>query len=646
MEKAEQWIRVKELFNAALERDADQREPFLREACGQDESLRAEVESLLAAHFEASALSEGPFFSADFDAPAPESIGPYKLIRKLGEGGMGQVWLAEQVSPLHREVALKLLRAGIFDSGLLKRFQAERQSLAMMDHPAIAKVFDAGSTPSGQPYLVMEYVPGLPITDYCDAKKLSIGERLELFIRTCEGVQHAHQKAIIHRDLKPANILVVEVDGKPSPRIIDFGLAKAATPLLDEKTALLTQAGSFLGTPGYMSPEQTGSSGQDIDTRTDVYSLGVVLYVLLTGFLPFETKKKSMQEMLHQIREEDPPRPSARISRAKDFSAFNAAARGLEPAQLVSTLQGDLDWIVMKALEKDRNRRYGTPSELAADVGHYLRHEPVLARPAGTAYRLQKYVRRHRIGVALTAFMVLLLAGFTAVSIWQSVRATRQRDRADAETAVAKAVNQFLQDDLLSQASSDSQGGAETKPDPDVKVRTLLDRASEKVGKRFANQPLAESAVRRTIGDTYHGLGLFAEAEQHVRRSYELSRDHRGVDDLETIEILEDLSGIVSDQGRRPEALNMAKTVYEVKARKLGPEDPATAVAMQNLGVFYLFERQYAQAEPLFKKALEIQTRSFGYNNIATLNTSDSLAALYLTQSKYSEADAFFTRGL
>src|SRR5262245_34109683 len=292
---AERWHKVKDIFVAALACDAAMREAYLRDACGHDESLRLEVTSLLSAYDTSDGLSVPPWTGEQGTLTLPaKTIGPYQLIRKLGEGGMGQVWLAEQTTPVRRQVALKLMRVGIYDDAVVTRFHAEQQSLAMMDHPTIAKVFDAGATPDGQPFFVMEYVQGPPITEYCDVKRLTIRERLDLFLAACDGVQHAHQKAIIHRDLKPANLLVVDVDGKPTPRIIDFGLAKAATPQPDEQ-ALLTRAGSFVGTPGYMSPEQADPGKHHVDTWTDVYSLGAILYELLTGALPFDaTRPRSL----------------------------------------------------------------------------------------------------------------------------------------------------------------------------------------------------------------------------------------------------------------------------------------------------------------------------------------------------------------
>ncbi|MGO9946892.1 MAG: protein kinase domain-containing protein [Steroidobacteraceae bacterium] len=444
------WGHVKDLLHQALALAPESRAKFLDEVCASDATLRAELDSL---------LSVGDGLSAEFlQSPPAYKFGAdgvglgvpglaegqlfeqrFRLIRKLGEGGMGQVWLAEQTAPVRRPVALKLIKAGMYDETVVHRFQAERQSLAIMDHPAIAKVFDAGITPQGQPYFVMEYVPGLPITEYCDQRKLPVRERIELLMQACDGVQHAHQKAIIHRDLKPANILVVEVDGKPVPRIIDFGLAKAVTLEAADQT-LFTRFGQFMGTPGYMSPEQVDPNIQDIDTRTDVYSLGVVLYVLLTGLQPFETKRRqrpALDEWLRQLREQEPPTPSAKLSTDLEISIETAEARNTEPKQLVSQLRGDLDWITMKALERERERRYGTPSELAADLRRYLNDEPVLARPASAGYQIRKFVRRHRFAAAFVG-MVTLLSVVASAAALIAIKQKREAQHQTAETLKAQ----------------------------------------------------------------------------------------------------------------------------------------------------------------------------------------------------------------
>jgi serine/threonine protein kinase len=347
---------------------------------------------------------------------------------------------------------------------VIARFESERQALALMDHPAIAKVFDAGSTPAGAPYFVMEYVAGVPITGYCDNHRLSTRERLELFMHVCEGVQHAHQKAIIHRDLKPSNILVTEMDGKAAPKIIDFGVAKALAQKLTAD-AMFTRVGvPLVGTPEYMSPEQASSSGEDIDTRTDVYSLGVIFYELLAGVPPLELRKIAFDEFLRRLREEDPSKPSTRI-RTQDSitSAELARRRHTEPLTLAKQIRGDLDSIALKALEKDRSRRYGSPSDLAADIRRYLRNEAVLAVPPSAAYRVRKFARRYRaVLVAIGAFVLVLIMA-AAISIWQSLRATKQRDRADEEAA-GPGGRDFLQNDLLAQASAITGSGPASNP--------------------------------------------------------------------------------------------------------------------------------------------------------------------------------------
>jgi eukaryotic-like serine/threonine-protein kinase len=573
-------------------------------------------------------------------------IGRYHLLQKIGEGGMGEVWMAEQKEPVRRRVALKLVKAGMNSREVIARFESERQALAIMDHPAIAKVLDAGTTLQGGPYFVMEYVAGIPITDYCDKHKLTTRQRLELFIHVCEGVQHAHQKAIIHRDLKPTNILVTEVDGKPVPKIIDFGVAKALTQKLTAKT-MFTRVGAMIGTPEYMSPEQALSSGEDIDTRTDVYSLGIILYELLAGAPPIELRQIAFDEFLRRLREDDAPRPSTRIRTQDPVTSTELAhRRQTEPVALVKQIRGDLDSIALKALEKERSRRYGAPSDLAADIGRYLRNEAVLAVAPSAAYRARKFARRYRGALVTLCAFVLVLMVAAGVSIWQSVIARRQRDRADAEAAIARAVNQFLQEDLLSQANPESQGGPETKPDPDVKARTLLDRAASQVGKRFARQPLVEFSIRHTIGKAYMGLGLYPEAERQFRRAYELSAAQRGADDPETLDLLMMVSESDINQDKNAEAVTAARAVFEGKARRLGPEDPQTVVAMQNLASLYFQNNQYTEAEPLLNRALELQSRRIGYDNIDTLNTSDTLASLYLGQSRYAQARALLEKGL
>jgi serine/threonine protein kinase/tetratricopeptide (TPR) repeat protein len=569
---------------------------------------------------------------------AKESIGPYRLLQRIGSGGMGEVWLAEQTQPVYRRVALKLIKAGMDTGEVVARFQSERQALALMDHPGIAKVFDAGSTLQGRPYFVMEYISGVPITEYCDQHRMTVRQRLVLFVQVCEGVQHAHQKAIIHRDLKPSNILVSEVDGKPLPRIIDFGVAKAMSHGLMAET-LFTQTGVILGTPAYMSPEQADSTGMDVDTRTDVYSLGVVLYELLVGVRPFDFHNLAFEEMLRRMREEEAPRPSTKLRMLGDQSGATAADRGSDAPTLARQLHGDLDAITLKALEKDRSRRYGSPSDLAADIGRYLDNEAVLAVPASAAYRARKFTRRYRGPLAAISACIVVLMVAAAISTRQSIRANR-------EAAVAQAVNDFLQNDLLAQASAANQSGAASKPDLHLEVRTALDRAAARIGGKFNKQPEVEGAIRDTIGQTYMELGLYQDAQKQLERALELHRRVLGTENPKTLMTMGRLGHLLQLQGKLAQAEGVLGQTVQISRRVLGPEHPGALASMYNLALIYVEEGKNTQAESLQRQTLEIQRRVLGPEHRDTLSSMNSLANIYNEQSKYAQAKDLYTQTL
>jgi serine/threonine protein kinase len=563
--------------------------------------------------------------------PESRRIGPYRLVQLIGEGGMGEVWVADQFEPVRRRVAVKVIKAGMDTKQVVARFEAERQALALMDHPAIAKVLDAGATPEGRPYFVMEYVPGVSITAHCDTHRLTTEERLTLLMQVCEGVQHAHQKAIIHRDLKPSNILVSLIDGQPQPKIIDFGIAKATGQRLTEKT-LFTELGAVIGTPEYMSPEQADLTGQDIDTRTDVYSLGAILYQLLTGELPFgsaDLRSSSYEELRRKLREVDPPRPSVRLAALGQGAEEAARARATDPGSLRRQLSGDLDAIVMKALEKERSRRYGTAADLAADLERHLRLVPVHARPATQRYKLKRYLQRHRgLVLALGAVLLALSAGLlgTLISLRSARRAREEeaRQRWLAESRL-KAATRYFESVALEVAPQVSnligateqslnltRAGAKlldelavgTGDDPQLRWRTafVLNALASLEGDQFAANTLGNYERALEHGRAARRLLDSLPADFHPRYAdaldgadltiagalVGLGRPHEALRLVEEIRSRQEASGrrplsgeyavLLSEVGRHSEALALEEVhASRVLAALAGEQDERTA---------------------------------------------------------------------
>jgi serine/threonine protein kinase/tetratricopeptide (TPR) repeat protein len=687
--------RVEAVFLAAVaQRDVANRADVLDRECGADVALRQRVEALLrvldepdsprdqrvgpttpetevtltepgdeGAPLIASELigATGDHTTAPDDTDRPalrpvtegpgNRIGPYKLREKIGEGGMGVVYLAEQEKPVRRRVALKIIKPGMDTEQVVTRFEAERQALALMDHPSIARVFDAGSTDTGRPYFVMELVKGVPITEYCDTVHLTPKDRLELFIPVCQAIQHAHQKGIIHRDVKPSNVLVTMQDGKPVPKIIDFGIAKAVEQRLTERS-LFTQHGTIMGTLEYMSPEQAEMSAMDVDTRTDVYALGVMLYELLTGSTPLERsrlRESAYAEILRRIREEDPPKPSTRLSESRERLPSVAAQRRTEPARLAKLVRGELDWIVMKAIEKDRTRRYETASGLARDIERYLAGDPVEAGPPSASYRLRKFAQKHRMALVTAGAIAGLLATAAALSTWQAVRATAAERRAAAEAqrataaestareeaAKAKAVNEFLTQDILTQAEP-----AKNSVEDNVKLLDVLDRAADKVGDRFADQPQVEAELRGTIAATYHGLGAFARAERQVRAQLEIERRLRGGESAEALGALGQLGHYRDHLGDSQAAADLLRQAADGLSRRLGPDHPDTLATRNNLAVAYFAAGRTSEAIALYEETLKLRTSKLGPDHPGTLTSRNNLATAYNAAGRTAEAIA------
>ncbi len=570
---------------------------------------------------------------------AGAEIGSYRLLQVIGEGGMGEVWLAQQERPVSRRVALKVVKAGMNSREVMARFQSERQALALMDHPAIARVFDAGSTAEGRPYFVMEYVAGVPITTYCDQHKLTTRERLELFVHVCEGVQHAHQKAIIHRDLKPSNILVTEVDGKPVPKIIDFGVAKAIAQRLTAET-MFTRIGVLIGTPQYMSPEQAGSGGLDIDTRTDVYSLGVILYELLVGAPPLEFRTlqgAAFHEMLRKVRDEDAVRPSTKLRTLGGDSNQIAERRHTDPGTLARQLSGDLDCITLKALEKDRVRRYSSPADLAADIGHYLNDEPVSATSPSTLYRLRKFARRHRTSVAAGAAVALSLIVLAIVMTVQTIRIAKERDRANHEAETARRVSDFLQG-LFQQADPYRTKGKQ------VTAQDLLDAGAKQVSTQLQGQPMIQSRLMAIMGQSYLYLEFNERARKLLQKSARISSGVLGPNSPETLSATDSMVEAGMHIVPLKESDALARQML-ARARQAFGNSVQVVPYMTRMMSVLAAEERYKDEEHLAREALAICDRTGQSGTIAATQPEIELGEALMMEDKASEAERYLRRG-
>src|SRR6185436_13288012 len=576
-----------EVFEAALALPPGQREAFLaQERSGDSELLQRVRALLLAAENGADFLTPIP---SNLSPPLPavekpgDRIGRYKLLEQIGEGGCGMVFMAEQEEPIRRKVALKVIKLGMDTRQVIARFEAERQALALMDHPNIAKVYDAGATATGRPYFVMELVRGLRITDYCNNKRIPTRKRLELFNQVCQAVQHAHQKGIIHRDLKPSNILVTVNDGEPVPKVIDFGIAKATSgERLTDKT-VFTAFHQFMGTPAYMSPEQAELTSVDIDTRSDIYTLGVLLYELLTGQTPFDASEllqAGLDEMRRTLREKEPSRPSTRLSTlSADQLTATAHLQGIEPPKLINLVRGDLDWIVLKCLEKDRARRYETASALLTDIQRHLGNEPVTARPRSRLYEFQKTVRRHKVGFAATAAVILTLFFGLGIATWSLVKERQARQRADTEAAKSAQIARVLEDMLR---------GIDPKTARERDTTLLQEVLSQTVGqvsRDLTNQPPVEAHLKNTIGNICAALGDYQNAELMARSALVLRRSDPAGRPADLAESHFDLAHHLWRQGKLGEAEKVAREGLSLATNSVGKKDPLVAKSLAQLGV-------------------------------------------------------------
>jgi eukaryotic-like serine/threonine-protein kinase len=657
----ERLAKAEALFHEARQLAPEEREAFLRQACGEDADLLREVTALLRAAGIADqwlkdtdcAAAEADLGSSTLDNISEGSgtvVGRYKLLEKIGEGGFGAVYMAEQAEPVRRKVALKIIKLGMDTKSVIARFEAERQALALMDHPNIAKVLDAGATDTGRPYFVMELVRGVPVTRFCEENQLGTTERLELFIQVCHAVQHAHQKGVIHRDIKPSNVLVTLNDGVPHPMLIDFGVAKAINRRLTEKT-LFTNFAQMIGTPAYMSPEQAEMSKLDVDTRSDIYSLGVLLYELLTGTTPFPEERlrsAGYVEMQRIICEENPPRPSTRLTRTAGPKPRSSLATRHSP------LPSDLDWIVMKCLEKDRTRRYETANALAEDLRRHLSTEPVVARPPSKFYEFQKTVRRHKVGFAATAAIIMVLAAGVLVSTWQAVRATNakrealaDRQRAEAnerkaliESAKNKQTAQFLSDMLASVGPSVAMGRDTTL------MREILDKTAARMSNELAGQPEVEADLSGQLGWTYRQIGEYSKAEDLLRRAVALRRKEFGSESAPVADSLDALGLTLYAESKLTESENVQREALSIRRKLFGEDSVQAAESLSDLALVLESKDKLVEAEGMFREGLTTRRKHLGNENADVAWSLFLLAMCEEDQGRFAEAETLLRETL
>ncbi len=695
------------LFTEAVAKSPSERPVFLDDACQNDGILRAKVEALLRAHDELGEFlhttpnvvsARGP---ASPDLQPGQRIGHYRLVEQIGEGGCGVVFVAEQEQPIRRRVALKVIKPGMDTRSVIARFEAERQALAMMDHPNIARVFDAGTTEASRPYFVMELVPGLKITDYCDQHSLSTEGRLKLFVQACQAVQHAHQKGIIHRDLKPSNILVsTDGGGDPLLKVIDFGIAKATDgQRLTDKT-VFTAFEMLIGTPAYMSPEQAALSNVDVDTRSDIYSLGVLLYELLTGGTPFnagELLKAGLDEIRRVILNQEPVRPSTRLGTmlAADLTTV-AQRRQADAPKLIRTIRGDLDWIAIKALEKDRTRRYQTATGFADDIQRFLAREPVSAGPPSAIYKLQKSVQRNKLLYAGALGIFLSLLAGLSVAAWLLTQErharldadqARQQAEADKRRAIAEAakssqVTRFLQD-MLRGVDPSVANGRDT-----ALLQEIVDRTAARVTHELTNQPAVEASLRSTLGQVYEDLGLYPQAEEMFRRELALRRGSlvaesaevavaEGLlgrillrnlkldeadrhteaavalwrtmglaESLDALTTLETLAMVRWKQGRLDEAEAMMREVLARRSKVLAADDKQVLDARSNLANVLFTARRFGEAEQIYRQLLDLKQKHYGDEHPTVASSLQNLGSCLGEAGQFAEGREFIARGL